>query len=210
MSTRKDSFAHWNNIYATKEITSLSWYQDYPYQSIEMIKLSNLKKNAHIIDVGSGVSGLIQQLITDNFVNITALDISKNALKLLKMQLADKSKIINWINSNILEAKIPTNSFELWHDRATMHFLTDKEDRNNYKKKVFDALKPKGYIIIMTFAKNGPDKCSGLPVMKYSIKSLSKEFQSCDLLHGENHSHYTPDGIEQKFVTCLFQSKQKW
>ena len=76
-----------------------------------------------------------------------------------------------------------------------------------YKKKIFDALKPKGYIIIMTFAENGPDKCSGLPVMKYSIKSLSKEFQSCDLLHGKNHSHYTPDGIEQKFVTCLFQLK---
>ncbi len=205
MSSRTDNFAHWDNIYATKEIINLSWYQEYPRQSIEMINISNIKKNAHIIDVGSGVCSLIKELISNNFVNITALDISKNALEMLKMQLGEKSKTVNWINSNILTAKLSSNDFELWHDRATMHFLTDKQDRINYKKKIFDSLKPKGYIIMMTFAENGPDKCSGLPVRKYSIKSLSKEFQSCDLLHGRSHSHYTPDGIEQKFITCLFQ-----
>ena len=184
MSIRINNLAHWDNIYTTKKITNLSWYQEYPRQSIEMIKISNLKKNTHIIDIGSGVSSLLPELIKDNFANITALDISKQALKIAKMRLGKRSKTINWINSNILTAKLPSKSFGLWHDRATMHFLTDKEDINNYKKKVFDALKPKGYIIIMTFAKHSPDKCSGLPVKKYSIKSLSKEFLSCDLLCG--------------------------
>ena len=205
MTTKKDHISHWDNIYATKEIATVSWHQEYPLQSIEMIKRSNLKHDAHIIDVGTGTSRLIPELIANNFVNITGLDISENALKISKMQLGEKSKKINWINSNILTAKLPSEVFALWHDRATMHFLTSKEDISNYKKKIFESLKPNGYLLIMAFAKNGPDKCSGLTVKKYSINSLSEEFQNYYLVYGRNHSHFTPVGIEQKFITCLFQ-----
>lgn len=207
MTTRKDNIFYWDNVYATKESTAVSWYQEYPLQSIETIKRINLRHDAPIIDVGSGTSNLISELIANNFVNITALDISQNALKISKMQLGENSKKINWVNSNILSAKLPSKVFAFWHDRATMHFLTSKEDISNYKKKIFDSLQPNGYILIMAFAKNGPDKCSGLPVKKYSINTLSKEFQNYDLLHGRNLSHFTPNGVEQKFITCLFQLK---
>ena len=192
MTTKKDNISHWDNIYATKEIATVSWYQEYPLQSIEMIKGSNLKRDAHIIDVGTGTSRLIPELIANNFVNITGLDISENALKISKMQLGEKSKKINWINSNILTAKLPSKFFTLWHDRATMHFLTNKEDISNYKKKIFESLKPNGYILIMAFEKNGPDKCSGLTVKKYSINSLSKEFKNFDLV--------TPNEREARFA----------
>ena len=207
MTTRKDNIFYWDNVYATKESTAVSWYQEYPLQSIETIKRINLRHDAPIIDVGSGTSSLIPELIANNFVNITALDISQNALKISKMQLGENSKKINWVNSNILSAKLPSKVFAFWHDSATMHFLTSKKDISNYKKKIFDSLKPNGYILIMAFAENGPDKCSGIHVKKYSINTLSKEFQNYDLLHGRNHSHFTPNGVEQKFITCLFQLK---
>ena len=121
--------------------------------------------------------------------------------------MGNKSRQIDWINSNILTAILPANHFDVWHDRATMHFLTDKGERNHYKNMIFDALKRKGYLIIMVFAEDGPNKCSGLPVRQFSLKDLCNEFENYDLLDGKNSSHFTPDGIEQKFTICLFQLK---
>tara|TARA_B100001250_G_C19750048_1_gene767269 strand:- start:810 stop:1424 length:615 start_codon:yes stop_codon:yes gene_type:complete len=199
---------HWENIYASKKAKEVSWYQELPLQSIEIINASKIDRKATIIDVGGGTSNLIAELLRNGFINITALDISNNAIKKSQFQLGSKSKHINWINSNILTANLPSKFFSFWHDRAVFHFLTDKNDRELYKLKIFEALRPKGFIAILAFAENGPKKCSGLPVQRFSISTLKDEFaNNFYLVCGNQHSHFTPAGNEQKFISCLFRMK---
>ena len=150
---------HWENIYRTKSENKVSWFQNKPYKSIELIKSLNLENNSKIIDVGSGESRLVDNLIILGFKNITLLDISLNSLEKSKVRLGSEANLINWINSDIILFN-PTESYNLWHDRATFHFLKESSSINKYVELASNAIKSGGYLIISTFSKNGPLKCS--------------------------------------------------
>lgn len=198
--------SHWETIYASKDFNEVSWFQSYPAQSIDLIHRSGIPKKASIIDIGGGASSLVEELLKEGFESISVLDISSNALTKTKRRLGEKSKQVRWIIADILTVDLPLQCFDLWHDRAVMHFLTNINDRQAYRSKVLASLKPGGFIAILAFAEDGPDRCSGLPVQRFSIDALKDEFgKNFCLVAGEKHSHFTPNGMEQRFVSCLFQ-----
>lgn len=198
--------SHWDSVYASKDSNEVSWFQAYPTQSIDLIQRSGIPKKSNIIDIGGGASSLVDKLVIEGFESITVLDISSNALETSKHRLGKTSKQVQWITGDVLKVGLPLHCFDFWHDRAVMHFLTNFNDRQVYRSKVLTSLKPGGFIAIVTFAEDGPDRCSGLPVQRVSIDALSHEFgKNVRLVAGEKHSHFTPGGMEQRFLSCLFQ-----
>jgi len=195
---------HWKAIYAKKDPRLVSWFQEHAETSLRLIQEYAKNKNAHIIDVGAGASILVDDLLGAGYKNIDVLDISEDALSVVKQRLASKAKAINWISANILDADLSRHQYDLWHDRAVFHFLTDEEDRKTYVDQVLKALKPGGQVIISTFGVDGPLMCSGLPIVRYDHKSLHNEFgHAFELLEHGQEDHLTPDGSVQKFVYCL-------
>lgn len=198
--------SHWEDIYASKNLKNVSWFQSHPTQSLNIIHRSDIPKKANIIDVGGGASNLVEELLKEGYENISVLDISSNALTTTQSRLGERSKQVQWIIADVLTVDLPLQRFDLWHDRAVMHFLTNINDRKTYRSKVLASLKPGGFIAILAFAEDGPDHCSGLPVQRFSIDALTDEFgKNFYLVAGEKVSHFTPSGREQKFVSCLFQ-----
>lgn len=198
---------HWENIYRTKSEDKVSWFQNKPYKSIELIKSLNLEKNSKIIDVGSGESRLVDNLIILGFKNITLLDISLNSLEKSKVRLGSEANLINWINSDIILFN-PTESYNLWHDRATFHFLKESSSINKYVELASNAIKSGGYLIISTFSKNGPLKCSGLEIKQYDKSSMIKLFgKYFDLISSEKNEHITPFNTKQEFIFNLLKRK---
>ena len=201
-----DKVSHWESIYASKDFNEVSWFQSYPTQSLDLIYRSGIPKKSTIIDIGGGPSNLAEKLLIEGFESISVLDISSNALETSRARMGEKSKHVQWIIGDVLQVDMPLQLFDLWHDRAVMHFLTNINDRKIYRAKVLASLKPGGFFAILTFSEDGPDRCSGLPVQRFSIDMLSYEFgEKFCLVSGEKHSHFTPDGIEQRFLACLFQ-----
>ena len=198
--------SHWESIYASKNFNEVSWFQSYPTQSMDLIHRSGIPKKSNIIDIGGGASSLVKELLKERFENISVLDISSNALKKSQCRLGERSKQVQWIIADILKEDLPLQCFDLWHDRAVMHFLTNFNDREVYRSKVLASLNPGGFVAILAFAEDGPDRCSGLHVQRFSIDTLSHEFgNNFCLVAGETHSHFTPGGMEQRIVSCLFQ-----
>lgn len=184
----------------------MSWTQANASISIELIKLAGVDLDLNIIDVGSGETVLIGQLAKLGFKHLTVLDISEAAVQRAKMKLGSSAESIKWIISDVTEANLTAGHFDLWHDRAVFHFLTEPEQRKKYVVKLTDSVKPGGFAIIATFSLSGPDRCSGLPVMKYSCDSLESEigngFQPIKCL---DETHATPWGKPQDFVYHLFK-----
>ncbi|HIP81241.1 MAG TPA: class I SAM-dependent methyltransferase [Leucothrix mucor] len=195
--------SHWEDIYTTKDSKQVSWFQEHAETSLKLIQQHVGDKKASIIDIGAGASTLVDDLLEQGYNNLNVLDISKHALAIAQKRLGDKQQQINWLSTNILEASLPQHQYDLWHDRAVFHFLTDEEDRQKYVQQVLKALKPNGKVIISTFGPDGPLKCSGLPIVRYSSDSLHNEFGSAFTLlkHGKE-DHLTPDGSVQKFIYC--------
>jgi 2-polyprenyl-3-methyl-5-hydroxy-6-metoxy-1,4-benzoquinol methylase len=161
-------------------------------------------RSAAIIDVGGGASTLVDDLLSDGRERITVLDLSAAALETAKARLGARGEKVQWVEANVLEADLPSNAFDVWHDRAVFHFLTSPQDRDAYVRKVLQAVKPGGLVIVATFAEDGPTKCSGLPVMRYTAGELHAEFgETFELLGHERETHHTPSGGEQKFVYCF-------
>ncbi len=195
---------HWENVYCTKDSTELSWFQSKAKLSLQVIHNLVTDTSANIIDVGGGASTLVDDLILLNYHKITVLDLSGSALKIVKNRLKNKAKNISWLQGNILEISLKKNCYDVWHDRAVFHFLTRQTQRQAYIKQVARALKPDGLLIISTFASDGPQKCSGLPVVRYTARELYAHFSdSFDLLNSEIECHFSPAGKEQKFVYCI-------
>lgn len=206
METQK---THWENVYQAKLQNQVSWFQPHLEKSLELIALVNLSKDSKIIDAGGGASTLPDDLLAKGYDKLTIWDISSEALKQSQKRLGEKSKQIKWIDANILKADFQNNSFDLWHDRAVFHFLTKAEDRKTYLKILNKSLNPGGFVIIASFGLEGPLKCSGLEVFRYSPASLSSEIGSNFLLlKNATEDHHTPFGTVQKFVYCLFQRKK--
>lgn len=195
----------WDKVYTDKSEKEVSWFQEHPKTSLNWIAELNLSKDASIIDVGGGNSRLVDHLLESGFTNITVLDISEVALNKLKTRLGDKASNVKYIASNILDYK-PDTKFDLWHDRAAFHFLTLKDQILKYLEIVNNSLPKDGNLILSTFSKNGPEKCSGLPVHQYSdieLKNLfSKYFNNTKCLE---EVHLTSWGTTQSFVYCGFK-----
>lgn len=198
---------HWENIYQTKDTTKVSWFQESPQVAIDIIKSLNLKKDANILDVGGGDSNLVDFLLAEGFENIYVLDISESAILKAKERLGNNSIKVNWVVSNILDFK-PSIKFDLWHDRAAFHFLTNPIDVEKYVKIATESIYPKGFLTIATFSEKGPDKCSGIEIKKYSELELNSIFEkNFDKLNCIEHEHNTPSGSSQSFIFCRFIKK---
>jgi cyclopropane fatty-acyl-phospholipid synthase-like methyltransferase len=194
---------HWETVYETKQPSEVSWTQENPKTSLNFIQQTHLDKTAKIIDIGGGDSKLVDFLLADEFENITVLDISAKAIEKAKKRLGKNAKKITWIVSDITEFKPKTN-YDIWHDRATFHFLTTEEQIKSYvgiiEKWVNDS------VIIGTFSENGPKKCSGLDIKQYSEKTLENQFSnSFKKLKCINEDHTTPFETKQNFTFCAFK-----
>lgn len=198
-----ESKKHWEQIYSTKAPTQLSWYQLHPRLSLQYIQNTGVGKTGHIIDVGGGASTLVDHLLDDGFQQITVLDISAEALEIAQQRLGQRAGSVNWLEANITQTTLPGHKYDVWHDRAVFHFLTEREDRNRYIHAVREAVKPGGHVIVATFASDGPERCSGLEVTRYDSQSLHNEFGAdFELLDSTHEDHHTPFGTEQKFIYC--------
>lgn len=201
---------HWEAVYLTKQSTELSWYQPHAEESVKIIQEQNIPESASIIDVGGGSSTLVDDLLEKGFRNITVLDISGSALETAKARLGEKGETVRWLELNVLDSRLPGLHYEVWHDRAVFHFLTSKADRVAYVQSVLHALKPGGLVIVATFAKDGPSRCSGLPVMQYDAEGIHEEFgDSFEMVGHDRSLHQTPTGKEQKFVYCFCRKAEK-
>lgn len=198
---------HWENIYRTKAVDAVSWYTPHLTTSLALIhRISN--KQSSIIDVGAGASTLVDDLLSAGYQNLTVLDISEPALACTKKRLGSASSQVKWISGDITTAALSPKAYDIWHDRAVFHFLTNSEQRVAYVRNLLNAVKSGGHIVISTFATNGPMKCSGLDVVRYDAESLAKELgPHFHLLEILQEAHPTPFGTTQNFLYCLFQSK---
>lgn len=196
---------HWENVYTTKSTNAVSWFQEHAALSLQFIKSSAPHTGAAIIDVGGGASTLVDDLINAHYFNISVLDISGAALFVTQKRLEQKSSCVQWIVGDITSVALAENRYDLWHDRAVFHFLTDEKDRQCYVAQLTKALKPGGQLIISTFAEQGPQQCSNLPVVRYSPEGLQREFSNAFvLLEHAFETHITPVETQQEFVYCRF------
>ena len=194
---------HWENIYQTKNIDGVSWYQKTPYESIELIKKFSTTDSDMIIDIGCGKSFLADNLLKLNYKNITLVDISLNALKEVKERLNNKS--LNFIETDVLNLKLE-RTFDIWHDRAVFHFITNKKSVEKYISLCNEYIGEGGKLIIGTFAEDGPLKCSGLEIKRYSVENLKELFkENFEFIEGFKKLHSTPFGTQQSFTFCVFR-----
>jgi len=200
-----DKKAHWEKIYATKANDEVSWYQPLPKDSLDLITNSSIELDDPIIDVGAGNSFLVDYLLKKGFTNITVLDISKNAINKAKKRLGVKAELINWVVTDILDFKSEIK-YKLWHDRAVFHFLTDQNQIKKYVDLVSRNISNNGYLIIGTFSEQGPLKCSGLEVSRYSESLIKTTFiESFTLLNSFKIDHSTPFNTTQNFLFSVLK-----
>jgi trans-aconitate methyltransferase len=199
---RKD---HWETVYATKGENEVSWFQDDPAPSLELIERAQPGPDSAIIDIGGGASRLVDALLERGLRRVTVLDISAAALDLAALRLGRRASKAQWIVADVTEWE-PSRRFDIWHDRAAFHFLVDAEDRAAYITRLKQALRPGGHAIIATFAADGPEKCSGLPVNRYDPAGLAKELgEEFTLLDSSAHDHATPWNSNQRFQFSIFR-----
>lgn len=193
---------HWEKIYQNKLPNEVSWTQEVPKLSLQMIGELNLPKTASIIDIGGGESKLVDFLLDEGYENITVLDISSNAIEKTKNRLGEKAAKVKWIVSNILDFN-PSEKYDLWHDRATFHFLTAEQEIKKYVDLVNNYVNQ--HLVIGTFSTEGPLKCSGLEITQYDENSMEKRFSShFKRLPCIKENHATPFNTEQNFIFCSF------
>ena len=201
MSIRKE---HWEKVYRNKSPDEVSWYQPSPVLSLQLIAKTGLALDAPIIDIGGGASTLVDELCGLGYRNVSVLDVSASALAHAKHRGAEKVSKVHWYEEDVTCFK-PPHRFALWHDRAVFHFLTSKEDRESYIGVLKQALVPGGHLIIMTFAMDGPVKCSGLDIVQYDAEKMTAELGAgFELVETGNEVHPTPAGNPQKFAFFRF------
>jgi 2-polyprenyl-3-methyl-5-hydroxy-6-metoxy-1,4-benzoquinol methylase len=196
---------HWDTVYTTKGETEVSWFQQDPAPSLELIDLARPTPESAIVDIGGGASRLVDRLVARGFNRVTVLDISEVALEAAKARLGERASQAQWIVADVTKW-YPTQTFDIWHDRAAFHFLTDPADRFAYVTRMKQVIKPGGHVIIGTFALDGPEKCSGLPVNRYDAAGLAKELGGgFVLLDSRRHDHSTPWNSAQRFHFCILR-----
>jgi len=195
--------SHWEGVYSKKQPSEVSWTQSIPKTSLEFIHSFNVPKTARIIDIGGGDSNLVDFLLGEGYEDITVLDISKTALEKAKKRLGDKGKAVQWIESDITEFQ-PHKTYDVWHDRATFHFLTSSKHIKQYITTASKAVC--GYMSIGTFSENGPKKCSGLDIKQYTEEKLEAEISmNFKKIRCITENHITPFKTTQNFLFCSFR-----
>ena len=197
--------AHWENVYTTKDEHAVSWFQERPDISLDLIRATGVDASAAIIDIGGGASRLVDALIDEGFDAVTVLDLSEKALATSKARLDAKGAHVQWLVADVMTWE-PSQTYDVWHDRAALHFLTDPKDRAAYAERVLRAVRPGGHVIIGTFALDGPERCSGLPVIRHDAASLGKILgPSFELVESKRHDHHTPAGAIQRSQFSRFR-----
>jgi ubiquinone/menaquinone biosynthesis C-methylase UbiE len=201
---RMDAKTHWQHVYRTKRADEVSWFQREPTVSTELIRRAAPETTARIVDVGGGASTLVDSLLRHGYSELTVLDLSSAALAQARERLGAAGPAVTWQEADVLTVELPAAAFDVWHDRAVFHFLTEPADRSAYVAQVRRALRPGGHLLVATFAEDGPVKCSGLSVARYSAQTLGDEFGTpFRLVESVREQHVTPSGTTQSFVYCL-------
>lgn len=200
---------HWEQVYSTKARDAVSWYQPRPETSLRLIQALELPASAALIDVGAGASGLPDELLALGFTDITLLDLSAAGLELTRQRLGPVAEQLHWLVGDIIQIALPAARFDLWHDRAVLHFLTEPEQQAAYVNQLRQALRPGGHVLLATFAPDGPERCSNLPVRRYDAPALAALLGNgfC-LMQQQRERHVTPWGSEQLFQWVLFQDER--
>ena len=194
---------HWEGVYRRKGPAEVSWYRPHLDRSLKFLEHAGLTPDSPILDVGGGASTLVDDLLARGYRRVTVLDLSVQAIDQAKARLGAAAEGVTWIVGDVTQVELPEHAFEFWHDRAVFHFLVDPEARRRYVAQVRRALKPDGHIVVATFGPEGPEKCSGLPVMRYDAEGIHAQFGDEFRKIGADHEvHTTPWGSEQEFVYC--------
>lgn len=200
-----DRREHWEHVYSTKRVTQVSWYTPHLERSIAMIR-AVADTSASIIDVGGGASTLVDDLLALGYAKLTVLDVSNTALSVARERLGARAGMVQWIAGDVTTVDLPNKAYDVWHDRTVFHFLTEPADRSAYVRVATGSLKLGGHAILATFSLEGPMRCSGLDVVRYSAENLGQELGPAFALKEEVHeSHCTPSGAKQKLIYCLFE-----
>ena len=203
--TALDRQAHWRQVYTDKDEQAVSWFETVPAVSLELIHATGVEPAAAIIDIGGGASRLVDALIDEGYRDLTVLDISEESLEKAKARLGARGASVNWLATDITTWR-PERLYEVWHDRAALHFLTDADEQAAYAERVKRAVRPGGHVIIATFAPEGPERCSGLPVVHHDAASLSVLLgPAFALMETRRHDHTTPAGAVQRFQFSRFR-----
>jgi SAM-dependent methyltransferase len=196
---------HWENVYASKGEDEVSWFQETPVLSLDLIALAGAIRSSGIIDIGGGASRLADCLVAQGYEDVTVLDLSAAALASARSRMGQKAGRVTWIAADVTSWE-PTRTYDVWHDRAAFHFLTLAKDQAAYVARLRRALRPGGHAIIGTFALDGPERCSGLVVSRYDATSLAATLGSgFELIDTRRHEHVTPWGVTQKFQFSTFR-----
>lgn len=203
-----DRKKHWENIYQTKELKDVSWFQPTPETSLDFFKQFNVPTTAKVIDIGGGDSFLVDHLLDLGYQDISVLDISTAAIDRAKQRLGDKAKNVKWIVADAATFK-PTEKYDFWHDRAAFHFLTDEQEIANYLQIAQESINPTGILVIGTFSEQGPKKCSGIEIKQYSETTMTDQLKKFfEKIKCITVDHLTPFDTIQNFVFCSFRKLQ--
>lgn len=196
--------SHWEQVYRSKPVDSVSWYQPHAQRSLDLIRRVAGSRDARILDVGGGASTLADDLLDAGMTHVSVLDISGSALEAARQRLGPRASKVRWIEGDITSLELEPASVDVWHDRAVFHFLTDPKDRVAYVRQVRRAVRPGGHVIVAAFSPEGPPQCSGLPVVRYAPEELHAQFGSAfEMVEHQSEDHRTPSGAIQHFVYCL-------
>lgn len=204
MSEALDRKAHWETLYRTRRDDRVSWFQPSPDLSLQLIEATGIARDAPIIDVGGGASRLVDGLLSAGYRDVSVLDLAGAALRLSQQRLGARQRQVQWFEQDVTRFA-PPRRFALWHDRAVFHFLTDPDDRERYLRVLARAVRPGGHVIIAAFAPDGPERCSGLEVVRYDPAGLAATLgHGFELVESLEEAHRTPAGKVQKFGYCRF------
>ncbi len=197
--------AHWENVYSTKGEAEVSWFQETPEPSLDLLALVGATEDSAIIDIGGGASRLVDALLAKGFKDISVLDLSSEALNVARARLGNAGNKVKWIVSDVSDWE-PPQLYDVWHDRAAFHFLNGEQQQRAYIERMRQSLRIGGHVILGTFALDGPEKCSGLPVTRHSAESLSALLGGgFALVDSRRHDHATPWGAVQRFQFSTFR-----
>lgn len=206
MSEPNDRSAHWDQIYQQKSSTAVGWYRSHLETSLRLLAESGLDASSRVIDIGGGASTLVDDLICLGVGAVTVLDLSAASLQVSQERLGTRADQITWLTSDITRIALPEAGFTHWHDRAVMHFLTDAQDVRAYAAQAASAVVPGGHAVIGGFAPDGPERCSGLPVVRRSAEDIAAVLgPSFQLITTAAEVHVTPGGTAQSFIYALLR-----
>jgi SAM-dependent methyltransferase len=195
---------HWQNVYSKKRAGEVSWYRPHLERSLGFIRSCKLEPDARIVDVGGGASTLVDDLLDEGYRNLAVIDLADAALAAAKDRLGERSESVDWIAGDVTSSLLPEHSVDFWHDRAVFHFLTAEDARAAYLAQVTRSVRPGGHVLVATFGLDGPEKCSGLPVVRYDAEGIHGIFGDLFEKVGDaSELHETPWGTAQSFVYCL-------